>query len=136
MTPISTWFDYGICHTSFQFLNSKSIRKTLKINQIHIIAREEHDLLEILDLELFTVRILVPFMIELFIASEVFLDSCSVKEKNCHTCLVRNMYWQSCLNLSWQLNSWLNISCRLLYHLKVKNSSRENLNLIFTFILM
>ena len=52
--------------------------------------REEQDLLEILDLELFGVKTLVSILIEVSLATFILLDSC----------LVRNRYLQSRLILA------------------------------------
>ena len=51
--------------------------------------REEQDLLEVLDLKVFGVKILVSILIEPFLATVILLDSCS--------CLVKEMYEQSYL---------------------------------------
>jgi hypothetical protein len=44
----------------------------------HLEIREEQDLLEILDLDLFGAKILVSILIETFLATEILLDSCLV----------------------------------------------------------
>ena len=68
--------------------------------------REEQDLLDILDLKLFDVRILVSILIGPHLESLILLDSCLVWRKEftflLDSCLVRNMYWQSCLILAWR----------------------------------
>ena len=45
-------------------------------------CREEQDLLDILDLELFDVKILVSILIEPFLATVILLDSCLFVENN------------------------------------------------------
>ena len=47
-----------------------------------VCAREEQDLLEILDLELFGVKILVSILIDPFVATVILLDSCLFEENN------------------------------------------------------
>ena len=65
----------------------------------HKLARDEQDLLEILDLELFGVKILVLILIEPFQATVILINSCLVWKKVLtfllDSCLIRNMFWQS-----------------------------------------
>jgi hypothetical protein len=49
---------------------------------LHGDIREEQDLLEILDLELFGIKILVSILIEPILATLILLDSCLFEENN------------------------------------------------------
>ena len=80
--------------------------------KLYTLSREEQDLLEILDLELFGVKTLVLILIEPSLATFVLLDSCLVWRKKLKilldSCLVRNRYLQSCLILAWRyFENWI-----------------------------
>jgi hypothetical protein len=64
------------------FSNFQPLRKSCPRSLLNILSREEQDLLEILDLELFGVKILVSILIEPFVATVILLDSCLFEEKN------------------------------------------------------
>ena len=67
-------------------------------------SREEEDLLEILDLQLFGVKNVVSILIDPLLATVILLDSCLVCRKGMKfllvSCMVKDMHRQSCLILA------------------------------------
>jgi hypothetical protein len=66
-------------------------------------SREEQDLLEILDLELISVKTLVSILIEPSIATVVLLDSCLLRIKNWPSWLILACKEMGISNLAWFL---------------------------------